>query len=152
MSDVRNWMYFLELRGSREFNKSDPFSRRCVPVAKLNSGYSLYCWYKKKYRKLVFHYFLAISKSYSFIFSISTFNYIPGFDSRQEQEIFIFFTASRPAVGPTQAPIQWVQGVLSREQSGWNVKLTTHLHLVPSSGMVELYFHSPIRLHGMVLN
>jgi hypothetical protein len=32
------------------------------------------------------------------------------------------------------------------------VKLTTHLHLVPRSIMVELYFHSHIRLHGVVLN
>jgi hypothetical protein len=28
----------------------------------------------------------------------------------------------------------------------------THLHLVPRSRMVELGFHSPIRLHGVVLN
>jgi hypothetical protein len=31
------------------------------------------------------------------------------------------------------------------------VKLIVHLHLVPGSGMVELYVHSPIRLHGVVL-
>jgi hypothetical protein len=31
------------------------------------------------------------------------------------------------------------------------VKLTTHLHLVPRSRMVELYLHSPICLHGVVL-
>jgi hypothetical protein len=27
-----------------------------------------------------------------------------------------------------------------------------HFHLEPMSAMVELYFHSPIRLHGVVLN
>jgi hypothetical protein len=32
------------------------------------------------------------------------------------------------------------------------VKLTTLLRLVPRSRMVELYLHSPIRLHGVVLN
>jgi hypothetical protein len=32
------------------------------------------------------------------------------------------------------------------------VKLTIYLHLVLSSEMVELYRHSPIRLHGVVLN
>jgi hypothetical protein len=32
------------------------------------------------------------------------------------------------------------------------VKLTTNLHLVPRSRMVELYLHSPIRLLGVVLN
>jgi hypothetical protein len=33
------------------------------------------------------------------------------FDSRHEKGIFLFSTASRPALGPTQ-PIQWVPGVL----------------------------------------
>jgi hypothetical protein len=42
---------------------------------------------------------------------------IPGFDSRQGLGIFIF-TVSRPALGPTQPPIQW------------------HLHLVPRSRML----------------
>jgi hypothetical protein len=32
-----------------------------------------------------------------------------------------------------------------------SVKLTTHLHLLPRSRKVELYLHSPIRLHGIVL-
>jgi hypothetical protein len=32
------------------------------------------------------------------------------------------------------------------------VKLTTHLHLVPRSTMVDLNLHSPICLHGTVLN
>jgi hypothetical protein len=34
----------------------------------------------------------------------------PGFDSRQGQEIFLFATVSRPALGPTQPPIQSVPG------------------------------------------
>jgi hypothetical protein len=33
-----------------------------------------------------------------------------------------------------------------------DVELTTDLHLVPRSRMEELYLHSPIRLHGMMLN
>jgi hypothetical protein len=36
-----------------------------------------------------------------------------GFDFRQGQEIFLLSTASRPALGPTQPPIQSVPGVLS---------------------------------------
>jgi hypothetical protein len=36
--------------------------------------------------------------------------------------------------------------------SGRGMKLTTHLRLTPRSRMVELYFHSPTRLHGVVLN
>jgi hypothetical protein len=35
-----------------------------------------------------------------------------GFDSRQDK-IFLFSTASRPALGPTQPPIQWAQRVIS---------------------------------------
>jgi hypothetical protein len=33
------------------------------------------------------------------------------FESRQGLRIFLFATASRPAVGPTQPPIQWVPRV-----------------------------------------
>jgi hypothetical protein len=38
------------------------------------------------------------------------------FDSRQRQwwEFFLFITASRPALGPTQPPIKWVREALSR--------------------------------------
>jgi hypothetical protein len=34
----------------------------------------------------------------------------------------------------------------------WGVKLTIHLHLVLRLRMVEVYLHSPPRLHGIVLN
>jgi hypothetical protein len=36
-----------------------------------------------------------------------------GFDSRQGLGIFLFATASRPALGATQPPTKWVPGVLS---------------------------------------
>jgi hypothetical protein len=36
-----------------------------------------------------------------------------GFDSRRGLEIFLFTTASRTALGPTQLPIRWVPGALS---------------------------------------
>jgi hypothetical protein len=36
--------------------------------------------------------------------------------------------------------------------SGWGVKLTTHLHLVPRLRMVSTFFHSLIRLYGVMLN
>jgi hypothetical protein len=60
---------------------------------------------------------------------------------------FFFSTLSRPALGSTQPPIQWVLGALSQ-----GVKLTTHLQLVQRSRKCDPYIHSPIHLHGIVLN
>jgi hypothetical protein len=37
-------------------------------------------------------------------------------------------------------------------KSGLVVKLTTYLHLVPKSRIVELHLHNGIYLHGIVLN
>jgi hypothetical protein len=35
-----------------------------------------------------------------------------GLNSQQEQEIFLFFTPARLALGPTHSPIQWVLGAI----------------------------------------
>jgi hypothetical protein len=51
----------------------------------------------------------------------------PGFDSRQGQEIFLFSTASRPTLGPTQLPIQWVQCVKLTTESSTIVSLRVYL-------------------------
>jgi hypothetical protein len=60
-------------------------------------------------------------------------------------------SVSRPALGPTQPPVQWVPGVLSPGlKSGRGVTLTTHPHLVPRSRMSWNYMSSPpTRLHGV---
>jgi hypothetical protein len=64
--------------------------------------------------------------------------------SRQRQIIFLLAPASRPALGPTQPPIQWVPGVLSPGvKRGRGVMLTTHPHLVPSLRMSRSYASSP---------
>jgi hypothetical protein len=58
--------------------------------------------------------------------------------------------------------LRWLWGTLSFyngyrglspwRQSGRDMKLATHLRLVPRSRMVELYFHSPIHPRGMLIN
>jgi hypothetical protein len=74
---------------------------------------------------------------------------IGGFESRQELGIFLFTTVSRLALGPTQPPIQWIPG----GQSGRDVNLTTHLHLVSKSKNAWGYTSTtPIRLYGVVLS
>jgi hypothetical protein len=76
-----------------------------------------------------------------------------GFESRQGLGIFLFNTASRMALKPTQPPIQWVPDSLYLwvERPGREAD-----HSPPSSAKVkecmELYLHSPIRLHGVVIS
>jgi hypothetical protein len=59
-----------------------------------------------------------------------------GFDPRRGQRSFPLSSVSRPALGPTQPPVQWVPGVLSPGvKRGRGVTLTTHPHLMPRSWM-----------------
>jgi hypothetical protein len=74
----------------------------------------------------------------------------PEFYPRQGQRIFLQAFASRPALGPSQPPIQWVPGVLSLGvKRGRSVTLTTPRHLMPRPEWVELYLLSPKRLYGV---
>jgi hypothetical protein len=76
-----------------------------------------------------------------------------GFHSQWGLGIFFFTTASRTALGPTHPPIQRVPGALSLgiKRPGREADQSP-----PSSAEVkecmELYLHSPIRLHGLVLS
>jgi hypothetical protein len=76
-----------------------------------------------------------------------------GFDSWQGLGIFLFTTASRTALEPTQPPIQWVTGTLSLElkQRGREAD-----HLPPTSAKVKNAWSCistpPIRLYAMVLS
>jgi hypothetical protein len=67
-----------------------------------------------------------------------------GFDSRQRKDFFSSLECQ-----------DWFWSPLSLQWNGFHngcrsVKLTTHLHLLPRSRLMELYFHSPIRLHTAV--
>jgi hypothetical protein len=76
-----------------------------------------------------------------------------GFDSRLGLGIFLFTTASRTALEPTQRPIQWVPGALSLgvKRPGREAD-----HSPPSSAEVKnawIYTSTPpTRLHGLVLS
>jgi hypothetical protein len=43
----------------------------------------------------------------------------------------IFPNTSRPGLGPTQAPVQWVPGLFLDGQSCRDMALTTHIHITP---------------------
>jgi hypothetical protein len=65
------------------------------------------------------------------------------FISCRGKRIFPAATVTRPAVGPTQPPIQWVLRVLFPGlKRGRGVTLTTHPHLVPRSRMSTSYIFS----------
>jgi hypothetical protein len=54
--------------------------------------------------------------------------------------IFPLNSVSKPALGPTQPPLQWVPGVLSPEaKRGRGLTLTPHPHLMLRSGMSRSY-------------
>jgi hypothetical protein len=63
------------------------------------------------------------------------------------------FRASRSALRPIQPPIQWVLGDLS---PGVKIPGREAGHSPPTTSEikknVDLYIHSPIRLHGVVLS
>jgi hypothetical protein len=75
------------------------------------------------------------------------------FDSRQGLEIFLSATASRPAQGPTQPPIQWVLIAISLGVK-WPDREADHSP--PSSAEVKNAWSytstPPVSLHGVVLS
>jgi hypothetical protein len=71
-----------------------------------------------------------------------------------KKEFFFSLPAAyRPALGLTQASVQWVPGALSPGSKGSGREAD---HSPPSSAevkeCVELYLHSPIRLHDLALS
>jgi hypothetical protein len=62
-------------------------------------------------------------------------NPIRWFESRLRLGIFLLTTASRPALGSTYPPIQWVPGALSLGVKWRGVKPNAHLHLAPRPWM-----------------
>jgi hypothetical protein len=63
---------------------------------------------------------------------------------------FLFSTSSRPALESNKPPIQWVPVALSTGVKRQGLE-TDHSPSASQENM-DLYIHSPIRLHGVVLN
>jgi hypothetical protein len=77
---------------------------------------------------------------------------ILGFDSRQGQNIFLFSTATRPALEPTQPPIRCVLAAVS---PGVTRQGREADHSPPSNAEVKNGGATPpfpLCLHGIVLN
>jgi hypothetical protein len=75
----------------------------------------------------------------------------PGFDSRKGQD---FSRLHSVLIGSGAHPASYTMrtgGFAPGDKAVRGVKLTTHLHLVPRSRLVELYLHSPTRFHVVVL-
>jgi hypothetical protein len=72
---------------------------------------------------------------------------IPG----RGERIFHLSSVSRPALGPTQPPVQLVPGVISPGlKRSRGVTITTHPHLLQRSRMSRSYTSSPTKLlHGV---
>jgi hypothetical protein len=94
----------------------------------------------------IYLHILLICPSVVALFDLSSVGIalVLGFDSRRVLVIFLFTTASRTALGPTQTPIQWIPGALSL---GFKRLGREADHSPPSSAevkeCVELYLHSP---------
>jgi hypothetical protein len=73
-----------------------------------------------------------------------------GFET-QHYKIFLFSTASRPALGPTQPPVQSVSETRSPGVKRY-MREADHSPPLSTEWMVELYLHSPTCLHGTVFN
>jgi hypothetical protein len=71
----------------------------------------------------------------------------PGFDPRQRQRIFPLISASRPALGPIQPPVQWVLGIFHGDKCGRGVLPTTHPLLMPWDKKGRGYTSSPSVRH-----
>jgi hypothetical protein len=72
--------------------------------------------------------------SSSFILSSQYLAQNTNYKSPAGAKVSLLASASRPALGPTQPPVQWVPAVLSSGvMRGRGVTLTTHPHLVPRS-------------------
>jgi hypothetical protein len=63
-----------------------------------------------------------------------------------------FFCSPQRPEWSTQSPIQWVMKAISQGVKRLRCEHITNLHVTSRLRMVELYHHSCVCLHGMVIN
>jgi len=68
---------------------------------------------------------------------------------RLRNPVSIARKAPRPVLRTTLSLIEWVEGLISREQSGRGVKLTIHHYKLLKLRMSGATYTSPICLHGL---
>jgi hypothetical protein len=71
---------------------------------------------------------------------------------RREKSFFSSPQSPDRLWGPPSLLFHGYWGLFPWKWSGQCMKLTNHLHSLPTSRMVEIHLHSPICLHGVVLN
>jgi hypothetical protein len=154
--------FSLSLRPDRLWGQPSLLSNDCwvsIPVGNIWSytsatSYVFMVWYFVPFCLLYPYYTLWRSHDSSVGIALGYGLDVRGFDSRRGLGIFLFTTAvSGTALGPTQPPIQCVPGALSLgvKRPGREAD-----HSPPTSAevkeWVELYLHSPVRFHGVVLS
>jgi hypothetical protein len=90
-------------------------------------------------------YILDSSVSIAMGYGLDGQGLIPGRSKR-------FVSTPQHPRGPPSLLSNGYRGPFPQGWSNQGVKPTTHLHLLLRSRMVELYFHSSVLLHGVVLN
>jgi hypothetical protein len=119
--------------------------------------------YHQTYRKISNHTKKKVHNTRSQGSSVSMTTWLhvgrPKFDSWQGQELFLFPTSSRLALGPTQPPIQRVSGSVSqgikRLGRGADDLSPCNTEFENSStytSYIYIYIYIYIYLHGLVLN
>jgi hypothetical protein len=136
-----------------------PFSRHLIPLWSKYSPYNPVL--KHPQSKICFFFILKLSKASCIVVgrvAQTVYCLATGcttgrsrFNPRQRRNYFSLASVSRPALGPTQPPVQWVPGVLSTGvKRSRGVTLTTHTHLVPRPRMSRSNTYSyPKRIRGV---